>query len=414
MRRASSNIPPVVEPITSPLGEKSPPAQNARPAPVITATRTSRSAWMSRLSVASSRCMVALTEFNRSGRLSVHTATPSSRLSMAIVWYAAGSSMPRPYAPEPTARSGAGTAAAVPPSTATRPDGTVGRVRPSWYGRHAMSISDPSARRRPAGRPRKAATGPAEHPRLQIVAAATRLFAVNGIGPTTMAEIAEAAGLGASSLYYWFGSKQQILEVIVTDVNRLPLRYAEQALHEPGPAAPRLWRLVRFDVLTLCGFPFDINEVHRLAGQDHATFARYWQERQQLNDAVERLIESGISSGEFRPVDARLAALTLLANNEAVQNWFRPVAGHRLAGRSTAAGGDYTPDEVASFLAEQTLRTLLREPAGIGAVVDAANAAETASADGADGTDGTDGTVGTHDTDRTDRTDRTDGTAPDG
>lgn len=194
------------------------------------------------------------------------------------------------------------------------------------------------------------------------MAAASQLFARRGIAATTMAEIAEAAGLGASSLYYWFRSKQQILELIVTDVNRLPLEFAERAAAEGGSPAVRLWRLVRFDAETLCAFAFDINEIHRLAGEDEPTFVRYWQERQRLNDAVEALIAEGIETGDLRDVDPRLAALTILANDEAVQNWFRPVEGVRLAGRSSEAGGDYGPPEIATFLADLTLRGLLRDP----------------------------------------------------
>jgi AcrR family transcriptional regulator len=214
----------------------------------------------------------------------------------------------------------------------------------------------------PAGRPRKNPTTTNDDPRAAIVAAASHLFARRGIGATTMAEIADASGLGASSLYYWFRSKQQILEVIVTDVNRLPLEFAEQAAREGGSPAVRLWRLVRFDAETLCSFPFDINEIHRLAGEDEEMFARYWRERQRLNDAVEALVAEGISCGDLDDVDPRLAALTILANDEAVQNWYRPVEGIRLAGRTTEAGGDYRPAEIATFLADRTLRGLLHRP----------------------------------------------------
>ena len=72
------------------------------------------------------------------------------------------------------------------------------------------------------------------------MAPASRLFARHGVAATTMAEMAEAAGLGPSSLHYWFRSRQQILEVIVTDVNREPLAFAEAVADEDGPAAVRL------------------------------------------------------------------------------------------------------------------------------------------------------------------------------
>src|SRR3954451_2916690 len=94
------------------------------------------------------------------------------------------------------------------------------------------------------GRPRKVPQRAGTDPRADIIAAATHLFARRGIAARTMAEIAEAAGLGASSLYYWFRSKQQILEVIVEDVNRAPLHFAEEAARREGPVTERLRRLI--------------------------------------------------------------------------------------------------------------------------------------------------------------------------
>jgi len=198
-----------------------------------------------------------------------------------------------------------------------------------------------------AGRPRKLPQTVPASPREEIVAAATHLFASRGIGATTMAEIAETAGLGPSSLYYWFRSKQQILEVIVEDVNRAPLAFAEEIAAEGGPVLERLRRLIAFDVEALCDLPFDINEVHRLAA-DESELARYWEDRRRLIGAVERLIADGVACGELRDVDPRLTALTLLANDEASQNWFR--------------GGDtaYTPTEIGAYLADVAVRSLTR------------------------------------------------------
>jgi TetR/AcrR family transcriptional regulator len=173
------------------------------------------------------------------------------------------------------------------------------------------------------GRPRKVPQTTSGDPRQEIIAAATHLFARQGIAATTMAEIAETAGLAASSLYYWFRSKQQILEVIVEDVNRAPLSFAEDVARAEGPVTDRLRRLIRFDVETLCAFPFDINEVHRMASEDEEAFARYWDDRNRLVAAVERLVAEGVARRELRPVDPRLTALTVLANDEATQHWFR-------------------------------------------------------------------------------------------
>jgi AcrR family transcriptional regulator len=213
--------------------------------------------------------------------------------------------------------------------------------------------------RRRVGRPRVNPTDGDLAPRDEILAAATRLFAERGVAEVTMSEIATRAGLRQASLYYWFRRREEILAEIVEQVNRVPLDFVLKLEQEAGDPAVQLWRLIRFDVAALCAFPFDINEVHRLSRRAPDAFEVYWQERQALNDAVERLIARGVADGAFRPVDARLAALVVLSDDEGVQNWYRPIEGRRLAGRPD---GDHTVDEIAEFLADTTVRGLLAAP----------------------------------------------------
>jgi AcrR family transcriptional regulator len=231
------------------------------------------------------------------------------------------------------------------------------------------------APQRRVGRPRTRAGAVAagadesQHPggaRAEIVAVASRLFAEKGVGETTMAEIADGAGLQQSSLYYYFRSRDAILQEILSTVNRVPLEFVDRLKREGGPAPVRLYRLIRFDVAALSRFPFDINEVHRLAGRQPESFSVYWEERQHLNDEVEQLVADGVAAGEFLPVDPRLAALTLLANDEGVQHWNR--GGRRLDNRSATGPGDYTAAEIGTFLADLALRGLLARPARLEAV----------------------------------------------
>lgn len=209
------------------------------------------------------------------------------------------------------------------------------------------------------GRPRANPTSGDLAPRDEILAAATRLFVERGVADVTMSEIATSAGLRQASLYYWFRRKEEILAEIVDQVNRVPLDFVLKLEHEAGDPAVQLWRLVHFDVGALCAFPFDINEVHRLSRRAPEAFEVYWRERQALNDAVECLIARGVEYGAFRPVDARLAALVVLSDDEGVQNWHRSVDGRRLAGHPD---GDYAVDEIAAFVADLTVRGLLADP----------------------------------------------------
>lgn len=229
------------------------------------------------------------------------------------------------------------------PLTAGVSTGTVGGV-----------AADPTTTTRRRGRPRKSPGADADaDPREAIVAAASGLFAAHGIDAVTMAQVAERAGLQQSSIYYWFRSKADVLRAILEDINRVPLQIVESARSADGPLPDRLHRLVLEDVRALCRFPFDINEIHRLAARDPEGFAGYWEERRRLDDEVAALVAEGVASGELRPVDPVLAARSLLAADEATQNWFR-----------VTGDDDYAVDEVAAHLAESGVRSLLADGVG--------------------------------------------------
>ena len=216
-------------------------------------------------------------------------------------------------------------------------------------------------RRRPgAGRPRKTTRTGAGPVDAEIVGAAAHLFATHGIGATTMAQIAEAVGLEVSSIYYYFSSKHEVLERIVVDVNRVPLRIAADVQLEFPDAARRLHAFIRRDVAALCDFPFDFNEIHRLARDDRGNFTRYWADREQLLVEVEAIVRQGIDDGVFGPADPELAALTILANDEAVQNWYRPSTGETAARLS--------PEQIGSYVADLALRGLLVDVDALDAV----------------------------------------------
>lgn len=229
--------------------------------------------------------------------------------------------------------------------------------------------------RRGAGRPRSRPRPSVRDPRDEIIAVASNLFARKGVAATKMSEIAEGAGLQQSSIYYYFRNKEEVLQEIVATVNRVPLAFLARVNAEGGSAGVRLFRLVRFDTRTLCDFPYDINEIHRISAQEPQTFSSYWAERQALNDGVEQVVAEGVASGELLEVDPRLAALTLLANDEGVQNWYRPVGDRRLRGRE--GDGDYSPAEIATYLATSALRGLLKERRRLATIVRRADQLDT-------------------------------------
>jgi AcrR family transcriptional regulator len=219
------------------------------------------------------------------------------------------------------------------------------------------------ARPRPIGRPRTSgqrADGPS--PRDEIVAVATRLFAERGFAQTTMSEIARAAGLQQSSLYYWFKRKELILQATFA-INRVPLEFIERI--GAGSASPglKLYRLIRFDTRQLCLSPCGVHEVERLAAQQPDVFASYWRDRQGLHNWVAMLVRAGLDEGQFVDGgDADLVALGLLSFGEGVQHWFRHQDQHVVGSEAPFTHPRFDADHVAEFVATTALRSLLRRP----------------------------------------------------
>jgi len=210
---------------------------------------------------------------------------------------------------------------------------------------------------RRAGRPRRDGRVVVGDPTDEVLRAASALFGVHGVEGTTMSRIAASSGLGQSSLYYYFRSRDEIVAALVARANVVPLDLVDQIAHDGGSAPSKLLRFVAGDVEALCALPFDINEVHRIAARDRERFAPYWKERGRLERRLAAFIREGIDAGDLRSVDAPLTAVTIMSNDEGVQNWFR-------------LGTSRRPRAIARFVADLTVAGLLSDRVSLSHVVD--------------------------------------------
>ncbi|MDP1792739.1 MAG: TetR/AcrR family transcriptional regulator [Acidimicrobiales bacterium] len=213
------------------------------------------------------------------------------------------------------------------------------------------------------GRPRRDGRAVAGDPTDEILRAAAHLFEELGVGGTTMARIAADAGLGQSSLYYYFRSKEEIVAELVARANVVPLKLGASLTRWDGSPAAKLYLFVKGDVEALCALPFDINEAHRIAARDRERFAPYWSERRRLEKLLGAIVRAGITAGELRDVDPSLTALTLMSNDEGVQNWYR-------------LGSNRKPAVAAQALAEMMIGGLLTRKRSLGDVAKEADQAE--------------------------------------
>lgn len=133
-----------------------------------------------------------------------------------------------------------------------------------------------------------------------------------------MSDIARAAGLQQSSLYYWFRNNEQLLGEALL-VNRAPLTFISEVGAGSGSPAVKLYRLLRFDTLQLALSPIDFNEIQRIAHDQRAEFHQFWTDYERLKNWVADLIGAGIAEGKFIDCDQQETAGLLLNFDEGAQ-----------------------------------------------------------------------------------------------
>jgi AcrR family transcriptional regulator len=183
----------------------------------------------------------------------------------------------------------------------------------------------------------------------RLIDTAAELFARRGYSRTTINDIAKELGLRRSSLYHYFRNKEEILDALIdqqtiehaetlksllTDksikgVDKVQKAFTRSVLHKLTASA-------RFRVLDQIEF-----EMPEKQALEHR------RRKREILDLWSRLISEGISAGELRPVDARMAAFALLGISNWTAWWYQK-------------SGKLKPEEVAQALVEVGLYGLVQ------------------------------------------------------
>jgi AcrR family transcriptional regulator len=152
--------------------------------------------------------------------------------------------------------------------------------------------------------------------RAQIIEAALACFSRKGYHNTTMDDIVAESGLSKGSLYWYFESKDDLLASALTSVFVDVGQEAVAALEQCATASDKMRAVAR----AATGFS-------RMAEGLFNLFLEFWassprrEEASQLwvgllaqyKDVVVEIIEEGIQTGEFRPVDAEQLVWAMMA-----------------------------------------------------------------------------------------------------
>src|SRR4051812_40361806 len=181
--------------------------------------------------------------------------------------------------------------------------------------------------------------------RAELLALAADLFAERGFPPTTVRDIADAAGILSGSLYHHFDSKESMVdEILRTLLDELFTRYQEIVDAELGPRAT-------LDAIVVASFEaidrrhpevaIYQNESKHLAQFDRFSYIR--DRGAEFRKLWTVLLEDGVRAGDFRAdLDVDLVYRFIRDTVWVAVRWYRP-------------GGELS----ASAVAEQYLGILL-------------------------------------------------------
>ncbi len=156
---------------------------------------------------------------------------------------------------------------------------------------------------------------------------AAALFAAQGIGDASMAELADAVGIRKSSLYYFFPSKQALVMEVLRPVLEVPCRELGEIVASERSVPERF----RAGAITLAETferqPKRMSILVRSQLERHLSDGqmeeiRAW--KAEYTNLWRSLIKEGIHTEVFRPCDDKIAAFAVIGALDWMYAWFQP------------------------------------------------------------------------------------------
>ncbi len=161
--------------------------------------------------------------------------------------------------------------------------------------------------------------------RHEVFRAALPVMMQKGFSETSMREIADAAGIGKSTLYDYFRSKDEVLLFAVEEEMESMYGGALEISRQNLPAIEKLHKILKFEleiILQKKEFFMQITMEAQKLGMHSQQ--RVMQMRYTYQDLIRSVIEQGIVEGSFRKVNPLLAARLLISTMSNVIYTTRP------------------------------------------------------------------------------------------
>jgi AcrR family transcriptional regulator len=166
--------------------------------------------------------------------------------------------------------------------------------------------------------------------REEILRASAALFRSGGYRGTSIGKIAAAVGTDRATIYYYFSSKEEVFDILVTDVVKANLAIAEEIRDSAAPAPDKLRRLVVGLMVSYAEhYPFlyvylQENMAH-VAPKRKAWAAEMRQINRQYDGSVTDMIRQGIDEGSIKALgEPWVLAYGLMGMVSWTHRWFNP------------------------------------------------------------------------------------------
>jgi TetR/AcrR family transcriptional regulator, cholesterol catabolism regulator len=173
--------------------------------------------------------------------------------------------------------------------------------------------------------------------RQSMITAAAAVFRAKGLSDTSLHDISASIGVERASLYYYFGSKEQLFRAVILESIEDVMTRAKAIVEGPGTGRSRLAALIThivcsFEVFYPSLHVFVQEDMRRLKNQGDAAAGVEARRLAQLADdymaMLENLISGAVDDGEFRNLgDPRDVALIIQGGVNWMHRWFDPSNG---------------------------------------------------------------------------------------
>ncbi len=158
----------------------------------------------------------------------------------------------------------------------------------------------------------------------QILDAALHVLIQNGYEQARMDDVVQSSNLSKGAIYWYYKSKK---EMYLDLVNFWVLRYSvilNHIVEEDAPPPRQLKDLFQYfiDQYESDPQPFvALTEFWSMAQKDTEFKNKLQKVYTHFLELIENIIDRGVKSGEFKKLDVRMTALSIMVNIESI-NWF--------------------------------------------------------------------------------------------